>query len=285
MIRNSRATGTVPVRAAQLRVLIRDDMITQFAMRLICGMSVVWCIMPKSQVSSGFFRIQMLVSLGLAVLGAVTVEQMPLAALNNSAGLSPVMIRNLAIVIAALSFLGSVMWTLERRTGGVRIARLIAAGSLLLVILSSLSPATLLTLNGGLYGLSELAIAMVSGATVTGMLLGHWYLTAPAMSTSPLLAINAWLAMAASFRLLLGLIAIILFRADVWTLGSTHLIWLSLEWLGGIAGPLAVAVMVHFIMKHRNTQSATGVLFVGVILAFLGEMTGALLRRELQLPL
>ena len=38
-------------------------MLTQFAIRLICGMSLVWCVMPRSEVTSGFFRIQKLVML------------------------------------------------------------------------------------------------------------------------------------------------------------------------------------------------------------------------------
>ena len=66
---------------------------------------------------------------------------------------------------------------------------------------------------------------------------------------------------------------------------STYSIWLSLDWLGGSIGQLIVSAMVWRIMKYRNTQAATGVLFVGVILAFLGEMTAALLRQELNLPL
>ena len=39
------------------------------------------------------------------------------------------------------------------------------------------------------------------------------------------------------------------------------------------------------ILKYRNTQAATGVLFVGVILSFIGDMTAALLLQETTLPL
>ena len=42
--------------------------------------------------------------------------------------------------------------------------------------------------------------------------------------------------------------------------------------------------MVLRILRYRNTQSATGVLFVGVILTFIGEATAALLYRELSIP-
>ena len=39
------------------------------------------------------------------------------------------------------------------------------------------------------------------------------------------------------------------------------------------------------ILRYRNTQAATGVLFAAVILSFIGEMSAALLAGELQRPL
>ena len=47
-------------------------MIAPFALRLICGMSWMWLAMPRREVTCGFFRIQMLVVLGLSVLAALT---------------------------------------------------------------------------------------------------------------------------------------------------------------------------------------------------------------------
>ena len=49
-------------------------MIAQFALRLLCGMSLMWSIMPRDQVTAGFFRIQMLIALGLSVLIALAGE-------------------------------------------------------------------------------------------------------------------------------------------------------------------------------------------------------------------
>ena len=52
-------------------------MIAQFALRLTCGISLMWLLMPQRQITSGFFRIQMLLALALsgplfrAHLGAV----------------------------------------------------------------------------------------------------------------------------------------------------------------------------------------------------------------------
>ena len=268
-------------------------MLTQFAIRLICGMSLVWCVMPRSEVTSGFFRIQMLVTLGLSVLAFMAIGPAPVVE-GAEPLLAAEIVRWISIALATMSFVGSVMWTLERRSAGTRFAFAIAIVSLITVVLSGVSGNGFLTLKGNLTWLTELATSAVSGTAVGGMLLGHWYLTTPTMSTTPLNRVNWFLCGASTCRLVLGAIALgVFWPFDTaattstgiagWT--STHTVWLMLEWIGGILGPLAVSVMVVRILKYKNTQSATGALFVGVILAFIGEMTGALLRHELQLPL
>ena len=42
--------------------------------------------------------------------------------------------------------------------------------------------------------------------------------------------------------------------------------------------------MVSRILEYRNTQSATGVLYVGVVLILTGELTATLLAHELSIP-
>jgi hypothetical protein len=42
---------------------------------------------------------------------------------------------------------------------------------------------------------------------------------------------------------------------------------------------------VQSILRYRNTQSATGVLFAAVILVFIGETTAAVLSRDLKWPM
>jgi hypothetical protein len=61
-------------------------------------------------------------------------------------------------------------------------------------------------------------------------------------------------------------------------------IWLALRWLAGIVGPFVVWHMVRRILAFRNTQSATGVLFVGVVLTFIGELMGDVLFRLVGVP-
>ncbi len=263
-------------------------MITQFALRLICGMSITWCVLPRGQITSGFFRIQMLVTLGLAVLAGMAAGELPESNDGASATLGTTGTRVVAAGLAVLSFLSSVLWALERRAGAARIAFFIAGLSSVGVVLCCGSPSTESSPVAWLYALSEVSTATVSGAAVCGMLLGHWYLTAPSMSTRPLHTASLWLGGAAAVRLLLALIGLGLYLNEKDTVAATwsdtYSVWLSLEWLGGIIGPLVVCGMVIRILRYGNTQAATGVLFVGVILAFLGEMTAALLRQELAFP-
>ena len=53
---------------------------------------------------------------------------------------------------------------------------------------------------------------------------------------------------------------------------------LPVRWLVGFAGPLVLGWMAWQTARIRSTQSATGILYVVVILCFLGELTGLLLR-------
>ena len=49
-----------------------SDAIAFFAIRLICGMGLMLCVMPRRDVPSPFFRIMLLVVLGLAALFAMS---------------------------------------------------------------------------------------------------------------------------------------------------------------------------------------------------------------------
>ena len=49
-----------------------QDAVADFAIRLICGMGLMLCAMPRRDVPSPFFRIMLLVVLGLAALFALT---------------------------------------------------------------------------------------------------------------------------------------------------------------------------------------------------------------------
>ncbi|TXT24265.1 MAG: hypothetical protein FD138_3099 [Planctomycetota bacterium] len=290
-------------------------MIAQFALRLICGMSLMWALMPRRQVTSGFFRIQNLVVMGLGVLAtlAAGMEARPLFTNRQLADLGwlPVLMSVTVGLIAALGvlgFVGSVLWTLERRIGAERVGFGVCLISTALIVSPLCLPSVTIYIHdtavsigppetssrfmNALTAVSEFAGAAVLGSTVVGMLLGHWYLTTPTMSIDPLKRLNKLLGIAGVLRLLVSMTVVGLLSAGMLDtsdmtvrLATVPRAWFSLRWLAGIIGPLVVSLMVWRILKYRNTQAATGVLFVGVILAFIGDMTAALLLRETGLPL
>lgn len=253
-------------------------MIAQFALLLMLGMSLMWALMPRARVTSGFFRIQMMIAMGLGVLAILALGQ-----LTSTSGQSIpdqwILGARIAAGVAALTgYVGSVLWMLDRRMPGTVCCFAILAASLTALILSVGGFG-----SGGLLLVSHLSTAAVLGGAVTGMLLGHWYLTAPTMSIEPLKRLSLYFGIAVVVRLIVSIAA--------WSMAGQGLMdgtlwtWFALRWLAGIIGPLVIAVMALQILRYRNTQAATGVLFAGVILTFIGEMSAALLYYELHVPL
>lgn len=255
-------------------------MLAQFAVRMICGMSLVLSVMPQTSVASHFFRIQMLIIMGLGVLAS-------LASSHFTTGSS---LTNLetgrmvgCILLGILGFLGSVFWTLERRQMANWILRLTAVVSVASLGLGVALIPGQWRLHWTIVFLSDVSAALTLGAAMCGMLLGHSYLTSPTMSISPLARLNQYLGFAGIGRGILSAVVIALAWSHL--AGANSYTWLSLRWIAGIFGPIMVWQMVSRILTFRNTQAATGVLFVGVILTLLGELTGILLLATTGYPL
>jgi len=109
--------------------------------------------------------------------------------------------------------------------------------------------------------------------------MGHSYLIAPAMSLTPLNRLLAALGICLLIRMVLAG-----FGLWSWTgqLGSANLeteMWflLLVRWSLGIVAPLVLGWMAWETARIRSTQSATGILYVVVIVCFLGELTSQLL--------
>ena len=253
-------------------------MLAQFVLQLIAGISLMWCLAPREKITAGFFRIQMLLVLGLAALVLLVAERVPLdetQPLWDDVGWQ----RLLSAPVALTAYLGSVLWTLDRRPAGTLCIAVIAALSSLAVLFSTWGTMQ----PNGLGLLSAYSTAAVLGGVVTGMLLGHWYLTAPTMSIAPLTQLTWFLTVAVIVRLLVSAVG--------WSMAADSIqssllwTWFALRWLAGILGPLVLCGMTLRILRYRNTQAATGVLFAAVILSFIGEMSAALLASHLQRPL
>jgi hypothetical protein len=243
-------------------------MFAAFCFRLACGLMASLTILSPRQINPRFYRTLFLTSFGLTVLGLVFAWQAAWPWLPLTAGGA-----------ALLAVLGSLSWSLEEAPGGRLLIYLTLAALLGAVVLVELPLAADDTPAAGWLIANGLTSAALLGTSMTAMLMGHSYLTAPAMSMTPLL------------RLLAAMGASILARAAVcgaalwfWTgshslvnLNDAAVLWLGVRWLVGFAGPLGLGAMAWSCARIRSTQSATGILYVVVILCFLGELTSLLL--------
>ncbi len=258
-------------------------MIAEFSLLLTFGMSLMWCLIPRAQVTAGFFRIQMLIAMGLTVLAILTMGQLSSPSGERLTGQMLFFARVAAGIGVAFGYVGSIAWMLDRRRLGTIAMVGIFAATLTSLICSRGGLAWLTSPGGAFHFLSNMTTASVLGGAVTGMLLGHWYLTAPTMSIEPLKTLCWYFTLAIVLRLVVSAIGAMIAGHNLH--GGVQWTWFALRWLAGILGPMVVSIMAIRILKYRNTQAATGVLFAGVILSFIGEMSASLLSAELRVPL
>ena len=132
--------------------------------------------------------------------------------------------------------------------------------------------------------LGALSGALLLGATAATMTLGHWYLVDTTLSIRPLAAGSALFLGAAGFRCLVALAALLAGGAAALRLASpadlvysTTALFFSFRAVTGLAAPLALAFLIRSTTRIRSTQSATGLLYVALILVLFGELTAIFL--------
>ncbi|MFO0926979.1 MAG: hypothetical protein U0736_08045 [Gemmataceae bacterium] len=248
-----------------------------FCLRLALGMTACLLLLApgrtaragqpgvKPLASATFFRTQLLVVLGFTV-GA-------LLWLWGTGGWALLVC---LLVAAAAAFLGSVVWSLERSPGAVAL--------LVLTCLALCAALWQQETAGDGPAAARLAgafgSALLLGAAVSAMLMGHNYLITPTMSLTPLFRLLAVLAVTLVVRAAADGFALAEWTGghSLTTLKGDAALWLPVRWLVGLAGPAVLGAMAWQTARIRSTQSATGILYVVVICTFLGELTGLLLR-------
>ena len=119
---------------------------------------------------------------------------------------------------------------------------------------------------------------------MAAMFLGHWYLNKPTMELAPLRRLIKLMAVSLGLRVAVATAGLFAATAAV-ELTTLELLFLSLRWLAGLIAMVPVIWMTWQTLKIPNTQSATGMLYVGVILTFLGELAALLLSDTSPFPL
>jgi hypothetical protein len=249
------------------------QLLAQFLLRLSFGLSAAMLAVSPRQVTSGYYRNNAYVLLGLNALAALVLW---LAPPESASHVWP------AAVAAVASYLGAAAWLYEKTGPGLLALAIVAAGSLTGATFNHPAPLSGVAEPTDWLRLTDPAAGgAVLGVTMAAMLLGHWYLNAPGMPLAPL------------FRLINLMIASLVVRAALATMSHflavragemfdvTQWLFVALRWLTGLIGAVVVAVMARETLKVPNTQSATGILYVGVIVTFIGELTSLLMSQPL----
>lgn len=255
------------------------QLLVQFIFRLTFGMALAMAVTPHKLVTSGYYRVHLWVLMGLNTLAA-------LAVFSDHAYEHWNAVFSLAVGITVASYVGAVVWLYERASAGVLILYGIASAALVAAALA-LRWQDGTTELGYTLGMLDMASGgWLLGVTMAAMLLGHWYLNTPTMELVPLKRLVILMALAIALRTLVSATGLWLnLSHGSEPLDTARCIFIGLRWLSGLLGTAAMALMTWYVLKVPNTQSATGILYAGVILSFIGELASQLLSVETLYPL
>jgi hypothetical protein len=222
-------------------------------------------LLSPALVNPRFYRTQYLIVLGLGTAAAVFLHDVREPGLWLALG---------GTMVSA--FLGSLAWSLERAPAGRMLGVFTVIFAVMALCLASHDRALGQSLGWLLAG--EVSSAAVLGIATSAMLMGHSYLVAPSMSLKPLLRLLVALFVALVVRVVLSGVGLWYWAAEhSLTTSDEVTLFLPVRWGIGFAGPFILGIMAWQTAKIRSTQSATGILYVIVILIFLGELLGQVL--------
>jgi hypothetical protein len=235
--------------------------LADFAIRLAFGLAVSILMISWRAVPLAFFRTQAHVILGLLVLAALDQAR----AAGSSAALW-------VIVAAAVSASASaVAWGLGLPRFGL--------GTAALAVLATAG--WMAAASGPAHAAGRLSSGFLLGATLTAMLLGHHYLTAPAMTIEPLKRVVAMMAWGLAARCLLAAIGLWAAQASspggASPMNSNAGIFLAVRWGIGFVAAGVSTYLTWRTTEIRSTQSATGILYITMIFVLFGELTSLVL--------
>jgi len=242
-------------------------MLADFAVRLAFGLAATVFLVSWRSVPLPFFRTQLHVVLGLVVL----------AALDQARGGAAALYLWSLVAAAVLAYVSAASWGL-----GLPIVGQGTTAGCVLILAGWMTGASWST-NAGIWllnTLSRTASGFVLGATLAAMLLGHYYLTAPAMSIEPLKRLIAFMAGVLCARCLLAAVGFSVAQMPQPGGGSVLLgggLLLAARWGMGFAGAAAAILLSWRTAAIRSTQSATGILYIATIFIVFGELTSLIM--------
>ncbi len=237
---------------------------------------------PEDDLGRGYFITNALIILVLLALALAVLIMHPFAPFGGRGRLGEGLLWG--AFGASFLYYGAIWkerWHLGRTAAALALGAALAA--LLLAGHSLIRTDVTLPFRGWLLPLALCASALLLGWSLVTMLLGHWYLISPRLTFRYLIVFC---------QVLLGLVIVrlLLVGATLWSAtavpeviephpfrllvgfeGEGMFFWFRLLW--GLAMPLLLAVMSLHCARNRANQSATGILYVLVVGALVGETT------------
>ncbi|MEX1042199.1 MAG: hypothetical protein WDZ51_16325 [Pirellulaceae bacterium] len=257
------------------------EILVEFLLRLAFGFSICLAFSSPRDIEADFFRFQAWVIMGICAVAAAVVT-MGLATPDADAISTSRHSLLLGLLWGACgaAYFASIVWLYRRLWLGRLL--LIVQALVTLAASAAMLPAWDLNPQGlSIWGADFITGGMLLGSTTTAMLLGHWYLNNPGMKLAPLERLVGMMGLAIVARALLCGFGVAVVFSEM---GQTELVFVTLRWLWGLIGLFVLTFMTWQTVKIPNTQSATGILYVGMIGVFLGELSSQLLSQGLGLP-
>ena len=148
------------------------------------------------------------------------------------------------------------------------------------------------TLAAGMIVLNQILGALLLGSITLAWLLGHAYLTATKMTIAPLRHFSRMLSWSVAIRIAFLLLSVLIAWRGFGGASPAILTHLGEWWLivalrvgVGLVAVAGFAYMVSDCVRLHSTQSATGILYFGSVMAYVGELASQQLVRELGWPI
>jgi hypothetical protein len=241
------------------------------------GAFLMWYIDRTEAAPSGFLKLTAFVDAGAIAFAGVLLPALPRGDLvvranldaNALSAFAQILVVVIVLVVAQLvaAFLP---WKAVREAVGIIT---ILAGVFDLVLAAVARPSQS---PFDVFALLALPLgALALGGADAAMLLGHWYLVTPKLSTGPLQ--RASLVLVGAVSLQLGIVAVSVARGELTlNMEMAFVVATGLRVGVGLFATLAVALAAWWTAR-MNTQASTGLLFVGLGCVLAGEVSARVL--------
>ncbi len=264
---------------------------------LAFGGAFALAIPPFFEIERGFYKSSAAVYLSSGLVSAVGLGLLAIRAGGKGSELSQTSLWFAAglwaLFCIVLAMYLATLWTENGRLRARLYALALAAGLMALIAnVLVLEPASFGIIAGAMYALTAITSALVLGLVSGAMLFGHWYLIDPNLPVDYLRTFVRLLGLALVADLIALMLAIGLIAigsgpgfAAIRTLFDSDLALLATRL---VLGPIATLVLVWMCwqtLKIPQTMAATGLLYIAVMSALVGEMLGRFILFRTAVPL